>query len=195
MEKDDKLFDARYGTDTAGLIPVWSLMIASKNAKYGVQYQATAEDDLKNAVQLLGIDASRYTFVDLGCGKGRALLIAARLGFSKVIGVEFAPALAAIARSNLAKLAIVDSRVIDGDAAQFSAPDGNTVIYMYNPFGQEIMDIVIENLRRHSVGDLYVIYNEPKCADSLNSSGFLQEIGDLSRSTHIRLWRVKRQQD
>ena len=46
------------------------------------------------------IDA--YTFVDLGAGMGRAMLLAAAYPFRAVVGVELHPTLARIARRNLA---------------------------------------------------------------------------------------------
>ena len=191
--KGDKSFDTRFGVDTGGPVPIWRLKIGSENAKYGVLYQPTPEEDLKSAVLFLGIDPKRFTFVDLGCGKGRTLVIASQLGFSKIIGVEFAPELGEVARSNLAKLAIRNASVVDRDAARFSIPDGDIVVYMFNPFGKEVMDPVVNNLRRHSTGDIYVIYNEPKCADSLDTSGFLLTMGNVPGRPSIRLWKAMRQ--
>jgi predicted RNA methylase len=41
------------------------------------------------------------TFVDIGSGKGRALIIAAEYAFKRIIGVEYSPSLATICRRNL----------------------------------------------------------------------------------------------
>ena len=45
--------------------------------------------NFQKALKLLDVDHSLYSFVDIGCGKGRALLIASRWPFHQIIGVEF----------------------------------------------------------------------------------------------------------
>jgi len=44
-------------------------------------------------MQAMPIDLSKFTFIDLGAGKGRALLMASDYLFQKIIGVEFMPEL------------------------------------------------------------------------------------------------------
>ena len=52
----------------------------------------------------LAIDASRFTFVDLGCGKGKPLMVAASYGFRRLVGVDISAECIAIARRNIAGL-------------------------------------------------------------------------------------------
>jgi len=73
-------FDAIHGTDTSAWEPLWKLTIDSPNARFGVRYQPTAERDIEEALALINPSLESTTFIDLGCGKGRALLIAAKLG-------------------------------------------------------------------------------------------------------------------
>ena len=42
-----------------------------------------------------------YSFIDIGAGMGRGLLIASRMAFREVIGVELHPELAAMAEKNI----------------------------------------------------------------------------------------------
>src|SRR4029453_16895747 len=81
-------FDARYGTDTGGFEHIWQFRIDSDNARFGTHYRATSERDLVQALTALPDDPRGLTFIDLGCGKGKTLIVAARLGFRAVIGVE-----------------------------------------------------------------------------------------------------------
>ena len=85
-------FDLRHGTDTAGIEPLWRFEIRSPNARFGVRYQTTGEQELVDTLKCLHEDPHAFTFIDLGCGKGRALLVASNLGFIQVIGGEFARA-------------------------------------------------------------------------------------------------------
>src|SRR6476646_1262783 len=43
-----------------------------------------------------------FTFIDLGCGKGRVLLMASDYPFQKIVGVEFMPDLVGAAQKNIA---------------------------------------------------------------------------------------------
>lgn len=42
-----------------------------------------------------------FVFIDYGCGKGRALFIAAEHSFKAAIGIEYASDLASIAKRNI----------------------------------------------------------------------------------------------
>jgi len=183
-------FDRRNGTNTGKIEPLWKLAIDSPNLRFGVRYQPTGEDELKEALNFLHEDLRRFIFIDLGCGKGRALLVAYNLGFKQVIGVEFARELADIARTNLAKLRISNARVMHADAGGFKFPDSDMVVYLYNPFSNQVMGSVIANLSRCRSRRRYVIYNNPVCAKALDSSGFLRRLGPLPGREDIQIWKT-----
>lgn len=157
-------FDATYGTDTAGVIPLWRISIPSPNASSGVQYATLAEADIRALLAPFPRDA---TFVDLGCGKGRVLCVAAMMGFAEVVGVEFAPALARVAEANLARLGL-PATVLRVDAVDYQFPPGPLVVYLYNPFGAEITQRVSDALRTRG-GECWVIYVNPCFARSFES--------------------------
>jgi SAM-dependent methyltransferase len=100
-----------------------------------------------------GTDYSHYTFVDVGSGKGRMLFVAAEYPFRRVIGVEFSnvlheEAVANIRRYKHSKRRCGDIESVHADAAEFEFPDENLVIYMFNPFGPEVMGRMLANLER-----------------------------------------------
>ena len=133
-------------------------------------------------------------FVDVGCGKGKTLMVAARLGFRSVVGVEFAPELAAIAAANIRKVGIGNAAVVEGDAAAFTFPDDPLVVYFYNPFSREVMQQVIANLARSRAPRVYVVYKNPTYADVvLDASGFLERLGPLVKAANIQMWRKRGQ--
>ena len=170
-------FDVKNGTDTSGIVPLWRFSIPSPNARFGGRYHASEEWELTGALKILDEDLGSFTFVDLGCGKGRSLLIAARMGFRRVIGVEFATELAAVARKNLELVRVSNTIVIDGDAAEFRFPKGDLVVFLFNPFKQAVVRKVVANLERPRPGKLYVIYSNPICAELLDASRFMQRVG------------------
>jgi cyclopropane fatty-acyl-phospholipid synthase-like methyltransferase len=100
-----------------------------------------------------GGDYSRYTFIDMGSGKGRVLFVAAEYPFRKVIGVEFSNALHDDAVANLKRYKFPRRRCADiepvhADAREFEFPNDNLVIYLFNPFGPEVMERMLKNLER-----------------------------------------------
>jgi SAM-dependent methyltransferase len=96
-------------------------------------------------------DFSRYTFVDMGSGKGRMLFVAAERPFRKVQGVEFAIDLNERARENIRennyrRQKCIDIESIHGNAADFEFPNGNLVVCLFNPFGPEVLGPMLTNL-------------------------------------------------
>lgn len=106
------------------------------------------------------------TFFDMGCGKGRVLMMAAEHGFNDITGVEFDRPLAEVAERNIAsflrkKKKQVDIGVQFCDAANYSFPDKNAVIFFYNPFAESVMAQTLQNIRNSAVKtrERYVIYH------------------------------------
>jgi len=103
-------------------------------------------------IEHLDIHPDRDVFLDYGCGKGRAVVLAALQPFKRVIGVEYSKDLCDIANKNLA---IVGSKVRAGsveivqcDAAEYELPAEVTNIYLWNSFNGRVMDRVHENIRK-----------------------------------------------
>lgn len=162
-------FDRERGVDTTGVSPIWRQSIGSKNAAHGIRYQTRPEDELRAAISAVPCEPNKTTFVDLGCGKGRPLIVAHELGFADIIGVEFSRELSESAKSNLSGRA----RIILGDAADFTFPDVPLLLYMYHPFHEVVMQAVVDNLRKHT-SDLWILYLNPVHSNVLGNSGFLE---------------------
>ena len=92
------------------------------------------------------------TFIDMGSGRGRVLLIAAERPFGRVMGVEFTSELHESALDNLRRFPKERMRCSDvtptlGDAAAFALPTSPLVLYFDNPFNETVMEQVIANLQ------------------------------------------------
>lgn len=170
-------FDATNGTDTEGAVALDKLTIASPNASLGYPYQPTPEGVLNDAIAFLGIATSEYGFVDLGCGKGRTLIAATKLGFATVEGVEFAAELVEIARQNLSTVGLADVRVIGGDAAQYGFPQKKLVVYVFNAFAGPVLESVLRNLLAADLENFYLVYRNPSDPDLLHDCDALTYLG------------------
>ena len=103
-------FDHRYGVDTDGLIYADAAAEGHAGARHNAGYYATAPSLFHGAMELwratltgTGYAREDYALVDIGCGKGRVLMMAAAYPFREMVGVELNPALARVARKNLKK--------------------------------------------------------------------------------------------
>jgi SAM-dependent methyltransferase len=116
-------------------------------------YFATEPWLFEQIMQALPVDFSQFTFVDLGCGKGRVLLMASDYPFKKIIGVEFMPDLHRAAQKNIANYSNdrqrcrkIETVCIDARDFQFSLDP--LVVYLFNPFSESTFAQVLENMRR-----------------------------------------------
>ena len=184
-----RIFDVEHQTDTWGEVPLWRLKISSANGRHGSKYSTTHPSVFFKALSMVPADLDEFTFVDLGCGKGRALILAAPRNFTKIVGVEFSAELAAIARRNLTGLRI-HADIIEMDVSEFRFPDGNLLVYMYNPFDKTVMHSVITNLaewRARNSGNAFLIYINPVCDQEIEAAGGLERVAD---SGDIRIWNI-----
>ena len=145
------VFDVLHGVDTAaGEGP---LDIASANRAKAVPYDPAPWRILWRSLERGSLQAPGFTFVDVGCGKGKVLLSAVALAFNRIVGVEFSPLLCRIAERNIASARFVRRRcsavqIICCDAVEYQVPEEPTIFFFYNPFSHEIMEIVLGNIVR-----------------------------------------------
>ncbi len=125
-----------------------------------------------------------FTFVDLGSGKGRTLLMASEYPFRKIVGVELLPALHQIACENLRRYKSKSQKcwaleTVCGDATDFSFPAEPLVLYLFNPLPESGLRQVIANLDR-SWSDhprpVYVLYHNPLLEGVLTESSVLTKL-------------------
>jgi len=179
-------FDLKYGTDTGGYLRPDEIGSGGIHDAMNNGYSAVAPSVFREACRLwretLPSSAARleaYTFVDVGAGKGRALLLAAELPFRKVIGVELNEALARIAQRNVTLWTRLvrprtKIRVMREDAAEFRWPRTPLLVYLNNPFDSALVERLASRIAAAAAsgpGLVDILYVNPACADALTSHG------------------------
>jgi hypothetical protein len=105
----------------------------------------------------------------LGSGKGRALLVASRFPFKKIVGVELSHQLHRTANRNIEVFHADWQRCTNlisvcENAATFELPKDNLVVYLYNPFDEHVLSTVVSRLE-HSLSQyprtIYIVYVKP----------------------------------
>ena len=135
-------FDRRYGVDTSGIVHLATHAVTGKSRSFAVSYQGISPGRFREVVGALPIAYEQFTFVDLGSGKGRALVLAAELPFACILGVEFSHELHEVARRQrrappgTRRPARGAERIepVWLDAAQFEFPAAPLVVLFFNPF-------------------------------------------------------------
>ena len=168
LAERDARFDAEHGVDTTPGDAIRNLTIESPNRLHSFGHIASQPEEFARSMRVLPIRYEDFAFVDLGSGKGRALLLALEYPFRERIGVEFALELYEVAQTNLRGKAV---KLVHGDATEYMFPDGPLVVFLYNPFGGEIMAKVAQRLRSHG-SMLYIVYVNPFHLDPWFEQGF-----------------------
>ncbi len=136
-------FDLRHGVETSGLIGGADLTTGHAHDVYNTAYYGMSPSRFWGAMErwkaLPPQAASEsYTFLDLGCGKGRAVLMASELPFREVVGVELNPELARVADENVhrwkaAGKSVSPVSIVCSDATEIALPEGPCLLYLLTP--------------------------------------------------------------
>jgi SAM-dependent methyltransferase len=173
-------FDRRYGVQTAGIVRLDELDIDSENKDMGVRYEGTMPELFEALMDGVPVGPG-VTFIDVGCGKGRVLLLAALHPFKRVVGVEFSPELSAIARENARRFDAPgrqcdDIEVVCIDATAYEFPHEPLVVYIYNAFEPPVMARVLarldESLTAHPRPFTLLLANRTVTLETLAGCGF-----------------------
>jgi SAM-dependent methyltransferase len=174
-------YEKKLGINTHSIVNLNSLTLAGENSEQNHHYQGASYFILFSIFNKLPEDIKNSNFVDYGCGKGRALFVAEQCGFTKLIGVDIAKELIDDANTN--KLVYQkknnqsEFHFLFNDATTFQIPENTSVFYFFNPFGKDIMQKVIQNIKeslKQNPRKIYCIYLNPKYKSVFDNSGFKQ---------------------
>ena len=183
-------FDEKTGLETAERVKIYKLDSVNENYVHGQGYAPVSPSALTEALRAIPEDLSKYAFVDLGCGKGRALFLASMLGIRRLIGVEISPKLVRIARANAAKWKSSSNiEIICADASEWAWPQENLIVFLYNPFDGVILTRALANLRKSASEipkDIWVIYCSASHRDCFDRQKWLKETTQTGSSIIYR---------
>jgi SAM-dependent methyltransferase len=196
-------FDVKYGTDTAWYLSPDELRSdgsghAARSQTSNNGYSAVAPSVFREAcrrwretLSLSAAQVAAYTVVDVGAGKGRALLLAAEIPFRKVIGVELHEELARIAQNNITQYNVAHRkriarprakvRVVRQDAMEFRWPRPPLLVFLNNPFECALVEqlgATLATVAARGPNLVDVLYVNPGCADTLIRQGNFKLLWD-----------------
>lgn len=187
MLRVDSAFDQSYHVSTAGDVSWQRLQTGSSSDAYSTNYSPTPPSVVRAIFSRLP-ELQDFSFVDLGCGKGRVLIMATEFSFKSVIGIEKVPALYKTACEN-ARIVRHDHperteiQLVLNEATAIDFPAGNLVVYLFHPFWKPVMESMvrkIEEALKNESRQLWVVYVNPVFYGLLDASPFL--VFDSERS-------------
>jgi hypothetical protein len=145
-------FDRAHGIETGGRIPLGNLDVEHEAWREGNRYEAAVPSEFRDLIEKVPGPFERFTFVDLGSGKGRALLLASEYPFNRIIGVELARELHEVCLRNIEAYRSPTQRCrrIEShcaDATSFPLPPEPIVLFLNNPFSDALWRRLLGGLR------------------------------------------------
>ena len=206
-------FDARWGTDTNAELTPGEAQIPASRRGAATAYLPTLDEDLVAMLDGLAwteTQLGQATFLDIGSGKARVVMLAAMRSFREVVGVELSPVLHEVAERNVTRVraagALVSPvRLVRADATELEVPRGPLVIYLYHPFPDPIAERVLARVRaavEASPRPVAILYGHPtlqQCIDPgvFARGGIFHRVRDGERRTrHFAIgWSIWTNQD
>lgn len=167
-------FDIRHRVDTSGLIGGGLLGSGRTRDRHITAYWGIAPSAFHHSLARWNETlpdspycCRDYVFLDVGCGKGRALMLASDLPFRRIVGVELNPRLVSIANKNLLKWKASahpcsDIVALHDDALEIALPESPVLLYVFNPFDEQAVQLMLDRLqtlsltRSHPIDIVYI---------------------------------------
>ncbi len=176
-------WDHRVNT-TSGSVGWRDRLLGAFHSPYQPTEAALFQEMVEELQQQTDANLAEFTFIDFGSGKGRALLMASRYPFRRILGVELLPSLHRIAQENLAQYRNDSQQCfalesVCADATNFPMPEGPLLIYLFNPFPEAGLRRTLGHLRKDlqtNPRPAYVLYHNPQLEYVVEAEGFLKKI-------------------
>lgn len=182
-------YEKLLGIKTHSIVNLDKLTLAGIASEENHHYQGASYYILFKVFNLLPTILKNKPLIDYGCGKGRALFVAEQCGFTNLIGVDIAKELIEDAKANQLIYSKINNAskfsFLFEDATKYVIPKDAEVFYFFNPFGETIIQGVLNNIKESiklNPRPIYCIYLNPKHKEVFETNGFKE-------FTIIKSWR------
>lgn len=188
--KNETRGEKEYGIHTTGANELHSLEKKGIDISHATIYMPASYDMLETVFSEIKKLNPKH-FLDIGCGKGRAMCVAAHYNFEKLTGIDFSKELCEQAKVNLdntkKNFPSLSYNVINNDAFYYQVPDDVDCIFLFNPFDEMIMSGVIENIDmslERSPRNIHIIYLNPLNKELFLANGY-KEIFHIKKLKYL----------
>lgn len=175
--------EKKYGIFTTGADELNQLKASGTDISHATIYMPVSYGLLEQALNF--VQPGKH-FVDIGCGKGRAICVAAQFGFDAVTGIDFSHDLCALSLLNLqltfARKPDFSYAIAETNAADYAIPEDADCLFLFNPFDETVMQRVVNNIEQsfqQHPRNLHVIYANPLYKHCFLRAGFEEVFYDV----------------
>jgi len=188
-------FDQMHGVRTSGLVPATHLVTGHANDEHMTAYYGVAPSILRALIghwreTVPPYPIHSYTFIDVGAGKGRAVLVASEYSFRKVAGIELNPEMAATARQNLehwthahnqdpTAASIAPIEIYEQDALDYELPRTPTVLFLFHPFEAPVLKQLLRRIETQFADrpdTLDLLYVNAECVNVIDRNPAFKQL-------------------
>ncbi len=170
--------EKKYGVSTTGIDDL-SKSVAADERLHASIYQPVNYYTAETLMNQLTAAEKKGGFLDVGSGKGRVLAMAAAYGFTDITGIDFS---AQLCHQAILQADSIESRYQNAciaieciDARNFEIAPSISVIFMFNPFDDLVMQDFLKQVSKtlyHKPRKIKILYANPVCRKQLLNVGF-----------------------
>jgi SAM-dependent methyltransferase len=189
-------YDWQHRVNTTGATVCWrTRLLGLLNSVYQPIPPEQFREIMSTLSAYIGPDTNfgQFTFIDIGAGKGRALLLASEFGFRRTIGVELLPELVEVALENVRDVERqgvgLRIEVVREDATNFIFPVEPAVVFLFNPLPHAALRTLIQNLEQslhQNPRPMYVAYANPIFEQVLGNTQSLTKLAGTDQCLLFR---------
>lgn len=142
--------ERKYRLDTTSFIQLTNLKLKGNQLKYATEYMPVNYFTLQALMHRIPEELKQGIFLDIGCGKGRAMCVAAAFGYKQVAGIDFAKQLIDAAEKNLERTKkrhpLTQYHLAWADVLELHINEQVTTIFLFNPFDEFLVKQVIQKI-------------------------------------------------
>jgi SAM-dependent methyltransferase len=169
-------FELKYG------LKMWSSQNKqqAETPKTNYRYEPVSHFAFNKMLKKIDWNFGESTFLDFGCGKGAAILLASKYNFKKYIGVECSPDLVEDCITNIKRFSKnsgneINYEIICTDATRYEVTPEENVFYFFNPFCYELFENVLQNIEaslKSNNRNVLLLYFNAQFKDLIEKYGY-----------------------
>ena len=170
---------AKYGSGTFVPVELKDLTIIRGDRRNGSRYEAVSYYMLEHLFNAFRKISDQTSIVDLGCGKGRMMMVAPYFGFSCITGIDFAKEVCEQARTNMEKkekeFPKLEWKVLNENIEDYDIQPNDSVFFMFNPFTEIVLKTFLQKLDiscDQFPRPTYFLYASPQYQNLLLDNGY-----------------------
>lgn len=171
--------EKNYRINTTSFNNLSRFNIKGNQLAHATEYMPVSYFTIEQLFSHLPENAKAGTFLDIGCGKGRAMCIAAHYGFSNVSGIDFAKEMIDTAAKNLIRtkemFPDLQYELSWADITTLEIEKEVSTVFLFNPFDEILMKSVVQKIKTSLINyprAIHIMYASPRHEELFFAAGF-----------------------